>query len=930
MSLSDDSLNKVNEEDKKVRYAILKVFGIVALGVTGIATLVAGVGLALGAFGISMGIPLVGSALVTAGSWLATAIPALGAFGVALPIALGAIGGFGIAALVIFGIYKLVKSLSKRPILSPSGQINEKDNNNDNINNGEVKNKNLDNIINNNNSNKNKIKNTLDIDIINNNIINNGEVKNKNLDNIINNNNSNKNKIKNTLDIDIINNNIINNINSVNLPRCYPSCYPKEQHLNINALGYIPTENIHTHEVTALTMYKPNVIDVKEQTGTSISNNIYDPTGLMYNLFNIIVQNKLHEDILTSEPHLKAPMRSDFSKLFSIQIWNNEDISTKLENANRHHSIGQIVPIAIMSSKYKFGTSKVYFQICIDPTSRSFNLLSCIVSLTDKNIFTLSWHTVSIMYDSEKSFASLSDTISESDTISDTILKLLATSNVSEYDAKNGNVVNVIKNSLTHENKEMISNQIAIDKGKDGFQLYVNLIRRFFGFQFRNITNTQLDTSDINLNINAQKYIPTENRRKNEVTSLTAYKPNVIDVKEQTGTSISNNIYDPTGLMYNLFNIIVQNKLHEDILTSEPHLKAPMRSDFSKLFSIQIWNNEDISTKLENANRHHSIGQIVPIAIMSSKYKFGTSKVYFQICIDPTSRSFNLLSCIVSLTDKNIFTLSWHTVSIMYDSEKSFASLSDTISESDTISDTILKLLATSNVSEYDAKNGNVVNVIKNSLTHENKEMISNQIATDKVKDSFQLDVNPIRSFSDFQFRNITNIHSDIIGIKWTKKTILQLSNNDESKIKVNTGENKIEINKNENEKEKIKIIKEKKEGENENININNIINNNDINIKKEEEKKEEKKINEENVFKGISGMAKGKKYQKVYMSKNVGEKLKNREEVDHSHKEKKDDNLFSKPTNITRNTKFTTTKKCIVIHLDKPKMNTDPIEKNK
>ena len=99
-----------NEGDKKVRYAWLKFLGIVGLGVVGVVAVGAGVGLALGAFGISMGIPLVGSALVTAGSWLATAIPALGAFGVALPIAIGAIVGLGIAALAIFGIYKLIKS----------------------------------------------------------------------------------------------------------------------------------------------------------------------------------------------------------------------------------------------------------------------------------------------------------------------------------------------------------------------------------------------------------------------------------------------------------------------------------------------------------------------------------------------------------------------------------------------------------------------------------------------------------------------------------------------------------------------------------------------------------------------------------------------------------------------------------------------------
>ena len=67
---SNVGLNRrLNKEDKKVHYAILKGLGIVALGVTGIGALGAGVGLALGAFGISMGIPVVGSALVTAGSY---------------------------------------------------------------------------------------------------------------------------------------------------------------------------------------------------------------------------------------------------------------------------------------------------------------------------------------------------------------------------------------------------------------------------------------------------------------------------------------------------------------------------------------------------------------------------------------------------------------------------------------------------------------------------------------------------------------------------------------------------------------------------------------------------------------------------------------------------------------------------------------------
>ena len=75
-----------------------------------------------------MGIPVVGSALVTAGSWLATAIPALGAFGVALPIALGAIAGIGAAVLAGWGIYKLFKSFSKLTDLPPKNQINGPEN----------------------------------------------------------------------------------------------------------------------------------------------------------------------------------------------------------------------------------------------------------------------------------------------------------------------------------------------------------------------------------------------------------------------------------------------------------------------------------------------------------------------------------------------------------------------------------------------------------------------------------------------------------------------------------------------------------------------------------------------------------------------------------------------------------------------------------
>ena len=116
--------NIFDEENKRMRYTILKLLGIVSLGVAGIGALGAGVGLALGAFGISMGIPVVGSALVTAGSWLATAIPALG---VALPIALGAIAGIGVVALAVWGIYKLVKSFSKSKDLPPN-QINKLEN----------------------------------------------------------------------------------------------------------------------------------------------------------------------------------------------------------------------------------------------------------------------------------------------------------------------------------------------------------------------------------------------------------------------------------------------------------------------------------------------------------------------------------------------------------------------------------------------------------------------------------------------------------------------------------------------------------------------------------------------------------------------------------------------------------------------------------
>ncbi len=262
------------------------------------------------------------------------------------------------------------------------------------------------------------------------------------------------------------------------------------------------------------------------------------------------------------------------------------------------------------------------------------------------------------------------------------------------------------------------------------------------------------------LNINAQEYIPKKYRRKDKVTSLTVYKPNVIYVKEQTGTSISNNIYDPTGLMYNLVNIIWQT-LHKDILTSEPHLKASMGLNVGKLTSI----------KLENANRHHSAEQIVPIAIMSGKYETGTSKVCFQICIDPTSRSFDLFFLIASLTDKNIPTLSWKVSRIMYDREKSFTSLSDTI----------LKLPATSNVNKDYANTRNVMNVSKNLLTHKNKKRRS--------KDGFQLYVSPIIRFFNSLSRNIKNIHSVSIGYKRTKKTILQLSDNDKNKIETKIDE---------------------------------------------------------------------------------------------------------------------------------------------
>ena len=103
-------IKRPDEKDKRVHYALLKVLGIVGLGVVTAAAVGAGVGLALGGFGISMGIPLVGSALVTAGGWLATAIPGLGAAGVAVPVVLGAIAGFVIAFFAISGIRKLIKS----------------------------------------------------------------------------------------------------------------------------------------------------------------------------------------------------------------------------------------------------------------------------------------------------------------------------------------------------------------------------------------------------------------------------------------------------------------------------------------------------------------------------------------------------------------------------------------------------------------------------------------------------------------------------------------------------------------------------------------------------------------------------------------------------------------------------------------------------
>ena len=131
-------IKRLDEKGKKVRYALLKVLGIVGLVVVTAAAVGAGVGLALGAFGISMGVPLVGSALVTAGGWLATAIPGLGAFGVALPIVIGAIAGFGIAFLAISGIRKLIKSFGngkyeeKPPELDETDQLLKNNNNEEN------------------------------------------------------------------------------------------------------------------------------------------------------------------------------------------------------------------------------------------------------------------------------------------------------------------------------------------------------------------------------------------------------------------------------------------------------------------------------------------------------------------------------------------------------------------------------------------------------------------------------------------------------------------------------------------------------------------------------------------------------------------------------------------------------------------------------
>ena len=134
-------INDLNEEKKKVHYAWLKVLGIVGLVVVTAAAVGTGVGLALGGFGISMGIPLVGSALVTAGGWLATAIPGLGAFGVALPIAIGAIAGFGIAFLAISGIRKLIKSFGNEQSKGNPPELNEKYLSFTNDNNGENENK---------------------------------------------------------------------------------------------------------------------------------------------------------------------------------------------------------------------------------------------------------------------------------------------------------------------------------------------------------------------------------------------------------------------------------------------------------------------------------------------------------------------------------------------------------------------------------------------------------------------------------------------------------------------------------------------------------------------------------------------------------------------------------------------------------------------
>ena len=156
------NMNNLNEGDKRVHYAGLKVLGIVGLVVVTAAAVGTGVGLALGGFGISMGIPLVGSALVTAGGWLATAIPGLGAFGVALPIAIGAIAGFGIAFLAISGIRKLIKSFGNGKYEEKPPELDETDQLLTNNNNEENKKKYKDLFGNDENKNKTEEKNKAD------------------------------------------------------------------------------------------------------------------------------------------------------------------------------------------------------------------------------------------------------------------------------------------------------------------------------------------------------------------------------------------------------------------------------------------------------------------------------------------------------------------------------------------------------------------------------------------------------------------------------------------------------------------------------------------------------------------------------------------------------------------------------------------------